>query len=462
MEIKSLVFNRISQGIQKFLPKNAEHTTLEGAPELSVDTSQPMRLGYRFLGYGLGAFLLWAIFAPLNEGVPAHATVMLDTKRKTVQHQQGGIVREVLVKEGQMVKEGETLVRLDEANIRAQHEAVKQNYMVLRALEGRLISEQLGQDKITFHPDLLAAANEPFVKQHMDNQSSLLKARRTSLDAELKAMDESIDGQQAILKGYREILPHRQEQIRLLREELKGMRDLVKEGYAPRSKQSEMERQDAELNANLAQLQSNIAHTNNAISELRLRRIQRKQDYQKEVEGQLTEVRRQVDAEAEKLRAASAELARTDIKATTTGQVVGLAIQTVGGVVQPYQTLMDIVPKDEPLLLEIHVPPHLIDRVKLDDIVDVRFNSFAHSPQLVVEGKLTSISGDLLSDPRGQMPPYYLARAMVTPAGMESLGKRVMQAGMPAEVVIKTGERSMLTYLLHPLTKRIASSLTEE
>lgn len=462
MEKKSMLFDRVSNGLQKFMPQKKESATLDGAPELPVDTDRPMRIGYRVLGYGLGVFLIWAAFAPLDEGVPAQGTVMLDTKRKAVQHQQGGIVSEVLVREGQMVKEGETLFRLDAATSRANHESVRQNYLALRALEGRLLAEQQGQRKISFHPDLLAASDDVFAKQHMENQSSLLLARQGALDSELKALEESIQGQQAVLRGLREVLPHRQEQLRLLREELNGIRNLVAEGYAPRNRQSEIERQQAEISASLADLQSNIARISNAIAELRLRGIQRRQEYQKEVDGQLAEVRRQVDADAERLRATAAELARTEIKAPTTGQAVGLTIQTVGGVVQPYQTLLDVVPENEALLVEVHVPPHLIDRIGLDDVVDIRFNNFSHTPQLVVEGKLVSISHDLLSDPRGQMPPYYLARAMVTPSGMEKLGKRVMQAGMPAEVVIKTGHRSMLTYLLHPLTKRIASSLTEE
>lgn len=462
MEKKSMIWDRISDGLQKFMPKKGEATTLDGAPELSIDTARPMKIGYRVLGFGLGIFLLWAAFAPLDEGVPAHGTVMLDTKRKAVQHQYGGIVSEVLVREGQMVQEGETLIRLDTANMKAQHASIKQNYMALRAFEGRLLTEQLGKSSIDFHPDLLAASDETFVKQHMDNQSSLLLARQRSLEAELKAIEESIQGQQSILQGLREVLPHRREQLRLLREELKGIQDLVAEGYAPRNRQSELERQQAEISANLADLQGNIARTSNAIAELRLRSIQRRQEYQKEVDGQLADVRRQVEADAEKLRAATADLGRTEIKAPTTGQVVGLAVQTVGGVVQPYSTLMDIVPENEALLVEVHVPPHLIDRINVNDLVDVRFNNFSHTPQLVVEGKLVSLSHDLLSDPRGQIPPYYLARAAVTPAGMEVLGKRVMQPGMPAEVVIKTGHRSMLTYLLHPLIKRVASSLTEE
>ena len=161
------------------------------------------------------------------------------------------------------------------------------------------------------------------------------------------------------------------------------------------------------------------------------------------------------------MRAVSDDLARTEIKAPAAGQVVGLAVQTVGAVVQSGQKLMDIVPKDAPLILEAHVAPHLIDRVRSDLPVDVRFSSFAHSPQLVVQGKVVSISADLLTEPQTNVS-YYLARVQVTPEGIKHLGKRQLQPGMPVEVILKTGERSMLTYLLHPLTKRLAASMTEE
>ncbi|MDX9706737.1 MAG: HlyD family type I secretion periplasmic adaptor subunit [Azospira sp.] len=463
MDDKNEKTSLLARPLQKLLPSRAHATeTLDGAPELAVDTARPMRLGYRVLGYGLGLFLLWAAFAPLDEGVPAMATVMLDTKRKAVQHQQGGIIKEVLVREGQVVQEGDTLIRLDDDATRAGYESIRQHYVALRALESRLLAEQLGAEVIDFHPDLVAAAEDSFVRQHMDNQTSLLRARRLSLQAELQGIEESIRGQQAMQQGFKDMLPHRNSQIALLREELAGIRELVAEGYAPRTRQMELERLLADVSASTADLQGNAARTQNAIAELKMRALQRKQEYQKEIDTHLAEVRREVEADADKLRAAAAELGRTEIKAPTTGQIVGLNAQTVGGVIQPYQTVMDVVPENETLLLEIHVPPHLIDRIQPDDLVDVRFNAFAHSPQLVVEGRLLSISGDLLADPSGQLPPYYLARAVLTPEGMEKLGRRTMQPGMPAEVVIKTGHRSLLTYLLHPLVKRIAASLTEE
>lgn len=166
-------------------------------------------------------------------------------------------------------------------------------------------------------------------------------------------------------------------------------------------------------------------------------------------------------SEEQKFKSVSNDLERTEIKAPAAGQVVSLAVQTVGSVVQPGQKLMDIVPEDEPLLLEAHVAPHLIDRVKSGLPVDVRFNSFAHSPQLVVEGKVVSVSADLLTEPQTGVP-YYLARVQVTSEGAKTLGKRQLHPGMPVEVVFKTGERSVLTYLLHPLIKRMSASMKEE
>jgi protease secretion system membrane fusion protein len=176
----------------------------------------------------------------------------------------------------------------------------------------------------------------------------------------------------------------------------------------------------------------------------------------------LADITRETQSDAEKFVAVTADLDRMEIKSPANGQVVGLAVQTVGAVLQPGQKLLDVVPDNQTLLLEAQIPPHLIDKVQTGLPADIRFSSFAHSPQLVLEGKILSISGDLLSDPKAPQYSYYLARVQVTPAGMKTLGQRQMQPGMPVEIVIKTGERSLLTYLIHPLTKRMAASLKEE
>jgi membrane fusion protein, protease secretion system len=427
----------------------------------AADPHKAARLGLWVLAIGLGGFLLWASFAPLDEGVPSTGQVAIDTKRKAVQHPSGGIVKEVLVHEGDRVKEGQLLMRLDEAVARANYESMRQQYLQLRAQQGRLVAEQTGAATIAFHPDLVAAGQDPLIQQQVSNQQQLFQSRRASLRADLQSMQESIEGQKSLIRSYQSMLTSRRSQLALVDEELKSTRGLVAEGYVPRTRQLELERMIADTNTSLAEILGNIERAQRGVSELQQRYIMRQQDYRKEIETQLADVNRDVQSDETKLRSLKDDLARIDIRSPAPGQVVGLATQTVGGVIQAGQKIMDIVPDDEPLLIETRIPPHLIDRIHAGLPVDVRFNSFANSPQLVVEGKVISVSADLLTDqPTNQS--YYLARVRLTPEGVNKLGKRVMQPGMPVDVVLKTGERSMLTYLLHPLIKRMAASLKEE
>lgn len=429
-----------------------------------ADTTRATRIGLWALIIGLGGFLLWAAFAPLDEGVPSPGLVAISTKRKAVQHLTGGIIKEVLVGEGDHVKEGQVLIKLDDATTRANYETVRQQYFNMLANQARLRAEQAGASTITFDPELQkAAARDPLIGNQILTQQQLFQSRRAALRADLQAMQESIDGQQQLIRSYQGVLSNRRAQLGLLNDELAHTRDLVKDGYAPRNRQLELERNASEVNAGIAEILGNTAHAQSSISEVRQRMISRQQDYRKEVDQQLADVSREVQSDQAKYQALGDDLNRMEIRSPATGQVVGLVTQTVGGVIGAGQKLMDIVPDDEQLIVEAKVAPNLIDRVHAGLPVDMRFNSFANSPQLVVQGKVLSVSRDLLSEQVGQtMQQYYLSRVTVTPEGHKELGKRVLQAGMPVEVVFKTGERSMLTYLLHPLTKRIAASMKEE
>ena len=411
------------------------NTQEDDGPRASSDTRSVARKGLLVLAVGFGGFLLWAGLAPLDEGVPTQGMVTLDTKRKTVQHLSGGIVKEVLVQEGHQVKEGQVLLRLDGAVAKANYEAVRQRYLGYRAMQSRLFAEQSSRSDIDFHPDVKAAMQDPLIKQQVMTQQQLIQARRAALAADLQGIQENIQGLKEQLGSYQNILVQRRNQLALLTEELTNTRGMVKEGYAPRNRQLELERMVAESNAAIADLTGNSMRVNRQVAELTQRSMARQQEYRKEIESQLAEVTREVQSDAEKFVAVAADLDRIEIKSPANGQVVGLSVQTVGAVLQPGQAGLP---------------------------ADVRFNAFAHSPQLVVEGKVISVSGDLLSDPQQPQYSYYLARVQVTPAGMKTLGQRQMQPGMPTEIVIKTGERSLLTYLLHPLTKRMAASMKEE
>lgn len=429
--------------------------------KIPAQSVSPNRLGVWALALGFGGFLLWAGFAPLDEGVPGQGMVAIDTKRKTVQHLTGGIVREVLVGEGDQVKEGQLLIRLDEAAVRAVYESVRQRYLGLRAMESRLLAEQKGLASISFHKDLQQASTDPQIQQVLATQEQLFRSRRAALQADVQALGETIQGQEGLIQAYDTMQGNRRQQQALIGEELNNIRSLVSDGYAPRNKQLELERSAAEISSAIAELQGNTVRARRAVAELRQRTIVRQQEYRKEVESQLAEVGREVQADASKFTAAGDDLGRLEIKSPAAGQVVGIAFQTVGSVVGSGQKLMDIVPQDQALLIEARVSPHLIDRVRAGLPVDVRFSSFAHSPQLVVNGKVVSVSGDLLIEPTTGMG-YFLARVGVTADGYQKLGKRQLQPGMPVEVIFLTGERSLLTYLLSPLTKRMAASMKEE
>ncbi|MFM7000395.1 MAG: HlyD family type I secretion periplasmic adaptor subunit [Limnohabitans sp.] len=430
--------------------------------ELPTDTGRPMRLGLWIIGVGFGGFLLWAGLAPLDEGVPSQGIVSIETKRKPVQHLSGGILQEVLVKEGDMVEAGQVLARMNPLDAKAGFESSRQRYLGLLATEGRLLAEAKGHEEIAFHAEV-RKSDDPSVKDQVATQQALFASRRKALAAEVKGLRDNIKGLRAQRAGYEGQRDSARRQLSLLQEEVVGVRDLVKDGYVAKSRLMEIERQIASAQGQLSEQSGNIERTTQAISEQRERLNQRKEEFQKDVQSQLAQIRMELQADREKLQYSNDTLDRTELKAPVAGQVVGLALQTPGAVLQPAAKLMDIVPVDEPLMVETRIAPNLIDRITVGQTADVRFASFSNSPLLVAQGRLMSISRDLVSEstPSGTVT-YYLARIVMTEQGMKTLGHRQMQAGMPVEVIIKTGERTLLTYLLHPLYKRFSNSMKEQ
>ncbi|OYY17677.1 MAG: hypothetical protein B7Y59_11650 [Burkholderiales bacterium 35-55-47] len=427
----------MGRGLLTPVKRKADITDVSAVNDFDAhaDTNAPIRLGFRVLVLGFGGFLLWSALAPLDEGVSSPASVSIETRRKTIQHLSGGVVHSVAVKEGQWVREGEILMELDAGVSKANFEAVRQNYMAQRATESRLLAELKGASQIEFHPDLLKSRNDPLVQQHMQTQQQLFNSRRAAYRAQVSGMASMIESRMA--------------QAAFQAQQVQSIRELAAEGYASRNQLLQLEQSQAELRTSTTDLQTNYA------------RVQ--QEYIKELSAQLAEVRREVQSGQEKLQAVTDELSRTQLRSPVEGQVVGMTVTSTGGVVTPGQRLMDIVPKGEALLVDAKIPPHVIDKVHTGATVDVRFSSFSNSPQLVLEGRLASLSSDVISEQTSMgVMSYYLGRVEITPEGLKELGSRVMQPGMPAEVLIKTGERSLLTYLMHPLTKRLASSMKEE
>jgi protease secretion system membrane fusion protein len=443
---------------------NTSASAASGASDLPTDTRRLMVVGLSVLAVGLGGFLAWAALAPLDQGVPAPATVTVATKRKPVQHLTGGVVKEILVIEGESVQEGQVVAKLNPAYSKANFEASRQNVLILRAMQSRLMSEQAGASTAVFPKNLLESTDAT-VQQQVQIQRALFEARRRSLESATVEAREAREGQLALIRGIEAQSQSQMAQLKSLQEELTNMSSLAAEGYAPKVRQMDLERQVAAREGAVTELRENVLRARRAIGEIESRLETRRQEYQKEVSGQMAQVQRDLQTEQEKFNAVQEELGRTDLRAPVSGQVVGLQVQSVGAVLQPAQRLADIVPTDERLLLEAKIPPIHIDRVKINQLTDVRFSSFAGTPPIVAEGRIVSVSADVLLDPPGTsaMPmSYYLARVELTPEGMARLGSRSMHPGMPAEVLVKTGERTMLRYLLSPLTRRIANAMKEE
>ncbi len=422
-------------------------------------------IGLIVLLLGLGGFLLWAALAPLDEGVPTEGVVNIESNHRAVQHLTGGIISKILVREGQAVNAGDTLFTLDDTAAKARFDEVRQRYMGLLAQESRLIAEKSGATTILFHEDLIKNQSDPYIQQLILNQSQLLRARQQALTADVEAMKESIQGQMVLIEGYKGVLDSYQSQVALLNEQLIGIRQLVTEGFAPRNQQNELEQKLAQAYGQIASVESNSLRSQKSILELKQRIAARQQTEKKEIDTEMALVNLAAQADAEKYKPLKDELQRVTVTSPATGQVVGLRVHTIGAVIQPGQKIMDIVPFDEPLILDAKIPPHLIDKIHVGQDADVRFSTFSNSPQLLLEGKVKTVSNDLLMDPAdgAQLPfSYYLARVSITPEGMKTLGDRRLQPGMPVQIVIRTGERTLLTYIMHPLIKRIAASMKEE
>lgn len=435
------------------------------AIEAYAQQTSHTRKGALILLAGVIGFVVWAAYAPLDEGVPTEGQVSVESNHRVVQHFSGGIVSSLLVHEGQQVKAGDLLFKLDEQASKARYEEVRQRYAGLRAQEDRLRAEQLHRAVIEFHPDLLKLQDDPLIQQQMRNQSQLLAARTSTLAADIAGKKEAIAGYQAMIQGYQGMLDSHESQLVLLEEQLQGLRALTAEGYAPRNQQNDLEQRVAALHGERANTQANIIRTQRAILELQQQINQRNQLERKEVDAEMAQVKLQVEADAQKLLALRDELGRTEIRSPASGQVVGLQVHTLGAVIQPGQKLMDIVPSGESLIIDAQIPPHLIDKIHAGQAADVRFSTFSNSPQLLAEGRLKSVSSDLLTKPAATLEgsqSYYLARIVLTEKGMQALQGRQLQPGMPVQVVVKTGERTLWDYWMHPLSKRLAASMKEE
>lgn len=375
-------------------------------PEVNTDARSHTRLGWWIVIAGVGGFLLWASFAPLDQGVPVSGTVTEASNKKAIQHPTGGVIGEILVKDGDIVKAGQPLVEMNNIQAKSQAEIARVQYFTARATEARLLAEQNGSNTISFPPELMSEKGNPRVAADMRQQTQLFDSRRGAIRNELA----------------------------ILEEQLNGMRDLVKDGYLARNRLLDVERVY----------------------------VQRKQGYESEVRSQLADVQKEAEALKMRLVSLDFDLANAIVKAPVDGTVVGMSVFTNGGVVSPGFRMMDIVPSDDLLIIEGQVPVNLIDKVHVGLPVDLIFSAFNQNQTPHIPGEVSFVSADRLIEERSGAP-YYKMKTKVTPEGMKKIEELHMQVrpGMPVDLFIKTGERTMMNYLLKPIFDRTKSSLNE-
>lgn len=428
---------------------------------LNTDHRVYTKLGWLIVLGGVCGFTLWALFAPLDQGVPLQGSVVVSTQRKAVQHLQGGSVQEILVKEGDSVTEGQVLVRMNDVQTKSNAEISRVQYFAARAAEARLVAERDGKKQLTFPPDLEKEKNDPRIAANMGMQGQLFTSRQSALQNELAAMEQSVSGLKSQIFALEQSRNSKKAQLKLLNEQLVGMRDLSADGFVARNRLLDLERSAEQLKGAIAEDAGSIARTNSQIAEVNLRRTQRQQEYQKEVRSQLAEVQSNAEALENRLTGQDFDLANADVKSPATGTVVGINVFTIGGVVPPGFKMMDIIPKNDALIIEGQLPVNMIDKVHAKLPVQLGFSAFNQSTTPHVPGIVTQVSADRLTDERTGMP-YYKLKAEVTPEGLKKLRDLKVVAGMPVDIFVKTGERTMMSYLLKPLIDRANTSLSEE
>ncbi len=449
----------------KLLKNETTEVISHDATPLAVNTDAKAysRLGWIIVLLGVGGFLLWALLAPLDKGVPLSGHVAKESNRQSVQHQSGGTVQEILVRNGDIVKAGQVLVRMNAVMAKAGVQSTESQYLSALASEARLSAERDGLKQIAFPAELEARRNEPQVAGVISLQNALLASRQASLQSELAALDENIAGLKLQIQGLEESRESKKEQVSFLKEQLAGMRDLAKEGYVARNRLLELERTYAQLGGSISEDIGNIGRARRQVTELTLRKAQRLQDYQKEVRTQLSEVQREAQGQGARLQAQRFELSNVEVKAPVGGTVVGLAVFTNGGVVQPGFKMMEIVPTDDPLVVEGQLPVNLVDKVHPGLKVELMFSAFNANRTPHIEGEVETVAADRTVDERTGMA-FYVVRVKVSPAGAKMVAHHKMdiRPGMPVELFVKTGERTMMNYLLKPLMDRAHSSLSED
>jgi len=418
-----------------------------------------VRMGWILTLIGAGSFFAWASLAPLDEGIPVQGTVVVSGKRKAVQSLGAGVVSQILVREGQAVHQGEPLFRLDQTQVEADVQSLRAQYRMAWASTARWQSERDNLQQVRFPPEL-SNNPDPRLALGLEGQQQLFSSRREAFAREQSALKASIEGATRQLAGMRRARGDLTAQADSLRQQLNNLRPLAENGYIPRNRLMEYERQLSQVQQDVAQNTGESGRIEQGILESRLKLAQHIDEYQKEVRTQLADAQLKSLTLEQQLASAGFDLQHSEITAPADGIAVNLGVHTEGAVVRAGETLLEIVPQGTRLEVEGRLPVNLVDRVGSELPVDILFTAFNQSSTPRVSGEVSLVSADQLLDEKTGMP-YYVLRSSVSDQALETLHGLVIKPGMPAEMFVRTGERSLLNYLFKPLLDRAGSALTE-
>ncbi|MGA0840799.1 MAG: HlyD family type I secretion periplasmic adaptor subunit [Pseudomonadales bacterium] len=427
----------------------------------SHDYRRYTRLGWSIVLGGFGSFVLWAGVAPLDQGVPMAGTVTVESNSKPIAHGTGGTVEEILVREGQRVRAGDVLIRMNAVQATADADTTRVQLYTARAMAVRLEAERAGLETVVMPPELADVATDPRLKEAWRVQEQLFNTRRAAQFNELGSLKENIAGLRAQSRGIAEALDGKRRQLAFMTEQLESLRTLSTDGYVARNRLLDLEQQHAEVSAGIATDEGSLGRVERQIAEFTLTLKQREEAFQEQVRTQLAEAQTQAEALQSRLLGLDHDLANEDLRAPVDGIVMNLSVYAAGAVVGAGSRLMDIVPSEDALVVEGRLPVHLVDNIRLGLPVELMLSAFNQNTTPHVPGEVVRVSADRVVDERtGE--PFFKVLVRTTDEGMAMLQDYEVVAGMPVDLFVKTGERTMASYLMKPIADHLKLSMSEE
>ncbi len=417
----------------------------------------------KVIGFGLAiVFLLfaifggWAAFAPLAESSVAIGKISADLDKKTLQHLEGGVIESIYVKDGDKVKKGDMLLKLRDVHIKSQLDIYKTQLDDASALYARLVAQRDNKDSIVY-PDELQ--NESIKKE----QNNIFYETKKSIEDEKIISQNRVVQLENQIDGLKSLMQAKESRLASIKEEILEWEELYRQKLVDKLKIRELSREQNSIEGDISQTASEIAKLSEAINETRNQQLLREKEFTKETLNQLVEAKSMLFDLKSKITSTEDTLKRTNIVAPIEGTVVGLSLHTIGGVISPGKEILQIVPQSSKLIVVAQVQTSDVDKVKTGLMADIRFSAFNVQKAHVVEGKVVHVSADSFMDEKSGVP-YYEAKIEVTKNGELQLidyGFELV-SGMPAEVMIKTSERTVLSYLVKPFTDMVARGFNEE